>query len=56
MTDSLEELEKKFEDVESYILMFPNDKNIFKASVYMVSSIFKAIEDVIGYFIKNKGK
>lgn len=52
--DSLEDLDRHFDDIESYVAWFPNDQNILRASINMIASIFKAIEDVIGYYISNK--
>lgn len=52
----MEELEQHFGDIENYIKMFPNDDNIVKSSIDMVASILKAIEDVIGYYIRNRSE
>lgn len=52
----MEELEQHFGDIENYIKMFPNDDNIIKSSIDMVVSILKAIEDVIGYYIRNRSE
>ncbi|KAF7537319.1 hypothetical protein G7054_g3821 [Neopestalotiopsis clavispora] len=54
VVNSLEEAEHNLGDVEEYLMLFPEDENIKRASVKLVSFTLKAIEDVIGYFIKNK--
>lgn len=56
VTGGLEEIEQHFGDIEDYITMFPNDNNIVKSSTNMVVSILKAIEDVIGYYIRNRSE
>lgn len=55
-SQGVEELEQHFGDIENYIQMFPNDDNIVKSSIDMVVSILKAIEDVIGYYIRNRSE
>lgn len=37
-------------------MIFPRDENIYKASVTLVVSTLKAIEDAIGFFSSNQGK
>ncbi|CAJ2500671.1 Uu.00g035240.m01.CDS01 [Anthostomella pinea] len=55
VSDSLENLERHFGDIETYLAMFPNDQNIISASIQMVSSTLKAVEEVISYFTMNAG-
>lgn len=56
VTGGLEELEQHFGDIENYIKMFPDDENIVNSSINMVVAILKAIEDVIGYYIRNRSE
>ncbi|KAK0704491.1 hypothetical protein B0H67DRAFT_497390 [Lasiosphaeris hirsuta] len=49
----LDSLEKHFEDIEAFLMTFPNDENIVNGSVMFLSSMLKAIEDVIGYYMRN---
>jgi len=53
---ALEELDQNFEDVEAYAVIFPSNENIVRASLNLLVAMFKAIENLIGYFIKNKGE
>ena len=53
---ALDELDQHFEDIETYAMLFKDDQNIARASVSLLASMFKAIENVIGYLIRNKGK
>ena len=55
MTVGVGELDRHFNDIESYVSLNPNDQNVRQASINMVASILKACEDVIGYYIQNKG-
>ncbi|KAI1075124.1 hypothetical protein F5B20DRAFT_560861 [Whalleya microplaca] len=50
---SLNNLERHFEDIETYLAMFSNDGNIIAASIRLVSSILKAVEEVIGYYTRH---
>ncbi|KAK4160628.1 hypothetical protein QBC43DRAFT_325297 [Cladorrhinum sp. PSN259] len=54
VSSELDELETKFDDIEAFILTFPEDDNIRTASVNLIASMLKAIEQVIGYFMRNK--
>lgn len=56
MTEGFEDLEQRFEDIEAYITCFPDDQNIVKTSTKMIASILKAVEDVVGYYISNRGE
>jgi hypothetical protein len=49
----LDDLERKFGDIETFFATFPGDENIKKASVDLIVSTLKAIEDVIRYYAKN---
>ncbi|KAK4226039.1 hypothetical protein QBC38DRAFT_500777 [Podospora fimiseda] len=53
VSSELEELERNFDDIEAFLLTFPGDDNIRKASVSLITSILKAIENVIGYYMRN---
>lgn len=56
LANSLEELERHFGDVETYIATFPGDENIDRASVTLVVATIHAVEDLIGYYIKRQGE
>ncbi|KAH6847753.1 hypothetical protein B0I37DRAFT_375762 [Chaetomium sp. MPI-CAGE-AT-0009] len=49
----LDNLEKNFEDTEAFLITFPHDQNIVNSSVDLLTSMLKAIEDVIGYYMRN---
>ncbi|KAK3356826.1 hypothetical protein B0T25DRAFT_621855 [Lasiosphaeria hispida] len=49
----LDNLEKNFEDIEAFLITFPNDQNIVNSSVDLLTSMLKAIEDAIGYYMRN---
>ncbi|KAI1388579.1 uncharacterized protein F4822DRAFT_250501 [Hypoxylon trugodes] len=49
----LDTLQQSFEAIEVYTTMYPSDQNIKDASITLVATILKAIEDVIGYFTRN---
>ncbi|KAK0631216.1 hypothetical protein B0T14DRAFT_501310 [Immersiella caudata] len=50
---ALDNLERNFEDVETFLVTYPNDQNIINGSVNLLASILKAIEYVIGYYMRN---
>lgn len=47
----LDALEQHFEDIDNYLKIFSDDPNIVRASVKLVSSILKVVEDIIGFFL-----
>ncbi|EAQ87153.1 hypothetical protein CHGG_03772 [Chaetomium globosum CBS 148.51] len=49
----LDNLAKNFEDIETFLITFPHDQNIVRSSVDLLASMLKAIEDVIGYYMRN---
>jgi hypothetical protein len=49
-------LERAFGDIEIFFAIFPKDEPIKEASIELVVSILKAIEDAIGFFIKSQGE
>jgi hypothetical protein len=48
-----EDLEEKFGLIEQFLAIFDNDEVVEGASVKLVTSILKAVEDVIGYYTEN---
>ncbi|KAI1268649.1 hypothetical protein F5Y18DRAFT_424011 [Xylariaceae sp. FL1019] len=56
ITEGIEALEQHFEDIDTYLKIFPEDENIVGASIALVSSTLKAVEDIIGYFLGRSGK
>jgi hypothetical protein len=48
-----EDLEEKFGLIEQFLAIFENDEVVEGASVNLIASILKAVEDVIGYYTKN---
>lgn len=56
VSSSIDDLEKHFGNIEMFIMTFPDDQNIVTAVVQLVAAMLKAIEDVIGYYIKNESK
>ncbi|KAK8063521.1 hypothetical protein PG996_008173 [Apiospora saccharicola] len=51
---SLDDLGNSLGDIDTYLATFPGDENIVGASILLVASILKAIEDIIGYYIRNE--
>ncbi|KAK3985706.1 hypothetical protein QBC44DRAFT_403905 [Cladorrhinum sp. PSN332] len=54
VSSELDELERNFDDIESFLLTFPEDDNIRRASVSLIASMLRGIEEVIGYYMRNK--
>jgi hypothetical protein len=54
VSDALgDDLEEKFGLIEQFLAIFENDEVVERASVKLIASILKAVEDVIGYYTKN---
>ncbi|KAI0470355.1 hypothetical protein F4859DRAFT_486496 [Xylaria cf. heliscus] len=51
IANGLDKLEQHFGDIDTYLKIFSKDENIVRASVRLVSSILKAVEDIISYFL-----
>ncbi|KAI1733498.1 hypothetical protein F4680DRAFT_454909 [Xylaria scruposa] len=51
IANGLDNLEQHFGDIDTYLKIFSEDENIVRASVKLVSSILKAVEDIISYFL-----
>jgi hypothetical protein len=45
-----------FSKVEIFLVAFPGDQNIKKASVDLVACVLKAVENAILYFLSSMGK
>ncbi|KAI0117820.1 hypothetical protein GGR51DRAFT_268516 [Nemania sp. FL0031] len=52
----VDNLQQTFEVIEVFTTIYPNDQNITGASIKLVSTILKAVEDVIGYFTEDQFK
>ncbi|KAI0907574.1 hypothetical protein F4823DRAFT_602606 [Ustulina deusta] len=52
IANGLDALEKHFGNIDTYLKIFSNDENIVIASVRLVSYILKAVEDIIGFFLR----
>ncbi len=55
IANGLDALEKHFGNIDTYLKIFSNDENIVIASVRLVSYILKAVEDIIGFFLRRSG-
>jgi hypothetical protein len=51
-----EALADDFESIEFFMDTFPEDARIKEASIDLVASILKAIEDAIGFFTSGQGE
>jgi hypothetical protein len=49
-------LEERFDDIEVFLGLFPDDKKIRDASIALVVSVMKAVEDAIGFFLSSQGR
>jgi hypothetical protein len=50
------DLETVFANIDLFCTMFPNDENIFQASIDLVLAIFTAVESAIGFYISLQGE
>ncbi|KAL8376086.1 hypothetical protein RB595_007279 [Gaeumannomyces hyphopodioides] len=48
-----EDLERRFGDIEIFLATFKNDATMEKAAVDLVAATLRAIENAIGFFLKN---
>ncbi|KAF4454437.1 hypothetical protein F53441_3064 [Fusarium austroafricanum] len=53
---SFDDIDRVFSQVEGFLQIYKNDKNLEKAAVYLIAAVFHAIECVISFFIKSPGK
>jgi hypothetical protein len=51
-----EDLDRIFGEVEVLLATFEDDENIKIASIKLLTTLLKAIEDSIGFFLSNQGK
>lgn len=58
MTTGLEgdDLERKFSDIELFLATFPKDDAVEEASIQLIATTLKAIEDAIGFFLEKSGE
>jgi hypothetical protein len=49
------DLEERFDDIEVFLAVFPDDRRIRDAAIELVVSVMKAIEDAIGFFLSSQG-
>ncbi|KAH6874047.1 hypothetical protein B0T10DRAFT_588237 [Thelonectria olida] len=52
MLGAFDDLDMTFTQVELFLQLYSNDKNIQRASVDLIAAVFYAIECVIGFFIR----
>lgn len=52
VNDAFDQVEKMFADIELFIQMYPEDGNIERASIDLLTSTLFAAENVIGFFTK----
>ncbi|KAG5798515.1 hypothetical protein H9Q69_002457 [Fusarium xylarioides] len=50
---SFDDIDKVFSQVEGFLQIYRNDKNLEKAAVDLIAAVFHAIECVISFFIKS---
>ena len=48
-------LEEQINDIEVFLTLYPDRQRIRDASIDLVVSIMKAVEDVIGFFLSSQG-
>ncbi|RBA09065.1 hypothetical protein FPRO05_07345 [Fusarium proliferatum] len=53
---SFDDIDKVFKQVEGFLHIYKNDKNLEKAAIDLIAAVFHAIECVISFFIKSPGK
>lgn len=58
MTTGLDQqdLERKFSSIELFLATFPRDPAIREASIELIATTLKAIENVIGFFLESNGE
>ncbi|EMR62864.1 hypothetical protein UCREL1_10194 [Eutypa lata UCREL1] len=52
----LEKLDSMFRDIELFLVVFPSDPNVYDAGTELVVSALRAVEKLIGFYLKCKGK
>lgn len=55
MVQAFDGVEDMFSEIELFLLLYPGDKNIEKASIDLIVSSLLAAENVIGFFLKGTG-
>ncbi|CAJ0551547.1 Ff.00g114770.m01.CDS01 [Fusarium sp. VM40] len=53
---SFDDIDRVFSQVEGFLQIYKNDKNLEKAAIDLIAAVFYAIECVISFFIKSPGK
>lgn len=56
MSGAFDDIETMFSQVELFLKIYPGDQNIKKASVTLIAVTFRAVECVIGFFVKSTFK
>ncbi|KAI2606539.1 hypothetical protein GGR54DRAFT_436977 [Hypoxylon sp. NC1633] len=52
----LDKLDSMFGDIELFLVVFPTEKNVLEAGIELVVSILTAVERLIGFYLKPRGK
>lgn len=50
------DLERNFSSIELFLATFPRDPDVQEASMELIASTLKAIEDVIGFFLESNSE
>lgn len=45
-----------FRDIELFLVVFPSDPNVYDAGTELVVSALRAVEKLIGFYLKCKGR
>ncbi|KAI3321465.1 hypothetical protein HD806DRAFT_502654 [Xylariaceae sp. AK1471] len=52
----LDKLDSMFRDIELFLMVFPTDEGVFEAGTELVVSALAAVEKLIGFYIKSRGR
>ncbi|KAI0427785.1 hypothetical protein F5Y09DRAFT_350194 [Xylaria sp. FL1042] len=52
----LDRLDSMFRDIELFLIVFPTDEPVLQAGTELVVSVLAAVEKLIGFYIKSRGR
>ncbi|KAI0419657.1 hypothetical protein F5X98DRAFT_384420 [Xylaria grammica] len=56
VVQGLNKLDSMFRDIELFLIVFPTDEGVLEAGTELVVSVLAAVEKLIGFYIKSRGR
>ncbi|XXH04743.1 hypothetical protein Hte_011165 [Hypoxylon texense] len=56
LLQGLDKLNSLFQDIELFLITFPTEENVHEAGKDLIVSVLVAVEKLIGFYLKQKGK